>query len=482
MARWNSRMPMPMAGEATAGAGLQRSLGRWHLLALGIGATLTMAALSSIGRAVAQTGPTFLIVLVVAALIVGCVALAYAELAAMIPISGSSYSYAYVALGELAAWIAGLSLILQFAILGGLLADYWSAHLAGIAADFGYVPPEALSMDLASGGLVDLPAVVIVLVLSGLLAWNARAAASLNLLLVGMVLTVPILLLAMLIAHFEISNVNALTALGDIGGPESPGFVALLSVFLLTFVGFDAVAPAAEEARNPARDTALGMIGPVVLCTLLWLAISVAAIGAIPYPRFEQEQRVLRFIAGEWGGAALVPAIVLASWAAALTVLFACLYALSRIFHAMARDRMLPGWFAAVSESGNPARATLLAGILMAGLAGLVPVQELENVGLVGMLVAFLLTVASWLTLRIGAPEAPRPFRAPLAWPVGLVAVVGCVAVLASQPFEALWKFALWAGAGMVSYLFFGRRRSFTVVLDELRDEGMETIVEMDRG
>ena len=334
MASWKARKPIESIAEIDPKHQLRRSL-RWPLLvALGIGAILPVSAIGSAASQASIAGPGVLLAIAMAGLICACAAVAYAEMATRIPLSGSAYSYAYVAIGELAAWIVGWCLILEFLVAARFAASGWAIELAEFLRGYGIDFPLVVPLGIESKPLIYLAAIFIVAVVGGVLAWSPRKAATINLVLVLVMMLPPILFVAVMLPAFNSHNLEPFMPFGFArsSGPYgiSLGVVAAATTFLFLFAGFNAVAPAAEETRDPARDTRIGILGSFAVSVAICVAVTAATVGALAYQQFLNDPQL----------AQQYPPVPLADWLIRLqhwsmliawpAYLFALLYALSR--------------------------------------------------------------------------------------------------------------------------------------------------------
>jgi APA family basic amino acid/polyamine antiporter len=446
---------------------LHRSLGWPHLVALGVGAIVGTGILTLIGVGAAKAGPSVILSFAIAGVICAAAALAYAEMATMIPASGSAYTYTYVVIGELLAWIVGWSLILEYSLVVSAVAVGWSGYATPLLHEWlGY--PMWLAQGPALGGIVNLPAVFIIAVVAGLLIYGTRESATLNAVLVVVKIVALIVFVAVALPYFDAANFEPFmphgfaknTIVGADGKPVEVGVMAAAAIIFFAFYGFDAIATAAEEAKNPGRDLAIGIVGSMIACVIIYMAVAAAAIGAIAYTRFANDPGPLALILNELGRPWAARYLAASAVIALPTVILAFFYGQSRIFFVMARDRLLPPVLARVSGRGSPVRITLFTAIVVGVLAGLVPLDQLAALANAGTLTAFIAVCACMLIMRRRAPDAPRKFRAPLPWVVGLVGILGCLYLLYSLPRTTQLYFVAAHAVGLAIYFLYGARRS----------------------
>jgi basic amino acid/polyamine antiporter, APA family len=451
--------------ELPAHQQLTRTLGWPHLLALGVGAIVGTGILTLIGVGADRAGPAVLLSFGIAGLICACAALAYAEMATMMPASGSAYTYSYAVLGEIVAWVVGWSLILEYSLVVSAVAVGWSGYASGFLSGVGVELPLALTAGPALGGVVNLPAVFIIAVVAGLLMLGTRESATLNATLVLVKIATLIVFVAVALPHFDAANLQPFSPYGFAKtlGPDGVerGVMAAAAIIFFAFYGFDAISTAAEEAKNPERDLAIGIVGSMVACTIIYIVVALAAVGALPYTGFAKSPEPLALILREIGSPGVATVVAAAAVIALPTVLLAFLYGQSRIFLVMARDGFLPLSLASVDpKRGTPVRITIITAVLVAIIAGVMPIDAIAALANAGTLAAFIAVSVAMLVLRRRDPGAVRMFRTPLAWVVGPVAVLGCLYLFYSLPAKTQEYFMIWNAIGLVVYFGYGRARS----------------------
>ncbi|MEA3388403.1 amino acid permease [Sphingobium sp. CCH11-B1] len=459
---WTRRKPMDAMVPQDSGHRLARTLSWPHLLALGVGAIVGTGILTLIGVGADRAGPAVLLSFAIAGAICACAALAYAELSTMMPAAGSAYSYSYVVLGEGIAWIVGWSLILEYSLVVSTVAVGWSGYAAPLLTPFGF--PEALTRGPELGGLINLPAIFIIGIVAGLLMVGTKESARLNTILVLIKIVTLSLFVAYALPAFDAANLEPFMPFGFAKhmGPDGVerGVMAAAAIIFFAFYGFDAISTAAEEAKNPDRDLAIGIVGSLVVCTLIYVLVAAAAIGALPFTRFADSPEPLALILREMGQGGVARIVAIAAVIALPTVLLGFLYGQSRIFLVMARDGFLPQSLARISKRGTPARITAVTAILVAIIAGILPIDEIAALANAGTLIAFAAVGLCLLILRKRAPDMKRPFRTPAAWIVGIGAVAGCAYLFASLPIKTIAYCAAWNALGLAVYFLYGQRRA----------------------
>lgn len=462
---WLRRKSIDTITEHEPERQLRRSLGWPHLVALGIGAIVGTGIYTLIGVGADKAGPAVLLSFAIAGMVCACAALAYAELATLMPASGSAYTYSYAVLGEIVAWVVGWSLILEYSLVVSTVAVGWSGYAVGFLKGLGLDLPLALTAGPHAGGLVNLPAVLITFVVAGLLMLGTRESATLNAVLVGVKLIALAVFVAIALPHFDPANLQPFMPYGfakSVGADGAEhGVMAAAAIIFFAFYGFDAISTAAEETKNPGRDLSIGIVGSMLGCTLIYVLVALAAVGALSYTVFGQSAEPLALILRELGQGQAARLIGAAAVVALPTVLLAFLYGQSRIFFVMSRDGLLPRGLSKVSaRTGTPVAMTAVTALLVAVLAGVARLDEIAALANAGTLAAFTAVALCMLVLRLRDPDRPRRFRAPLAWIVGPVAIAGCLYLFASLPATTQRWFALWNALGLVAYLTYGRRHS----------------------
>ena len=446
---------------------MARTLGWPSLVALGVGAIVGTGILTLIGVGADRAGPAVLLSFVVAGAICACAALCYAEMATMIPASGSAYTYSYAVLGEIFAWVVGWSLILEYSLVVASVAVGWSGYAVGFLTGLDIVVPAALANGPALGGVVNLPAVLIIAVVAGLLLLGTRESARVNTVLVGLKIVTLALFVFVALPHFDAANLQPFAPYGYGSTPGEGGVkygvMGAAAIIFFAFYGFDAISTAAEEAKNPERDLAIGIVGSMVACTVIYLVVAAAAVGAIGFTRFSDSTEPLALILRELGQPQIATVVAAAAAIALPTVLLAFLYGQSRIFLVMARDGFLPQSLATIDRRGTPARITIVTAVFVAIIAGLVPLDVIASLANAGTLCAFIAVAACVLVLRRRDPGARRPFRTPLAWVIAPAAILGCIYLFTSLQEVTQAAFFIWNGAGLLLYFIYGRARSQVV-------------------
>lgn len=452
---------------------LAPSLSWPHLIALGVGAIVGTGILTLIGVGAGRAGPAVLLSFAIAGSICACAALAYSELAAMLPASGSAYSYSYVVLGEIVAWIVGWSLILEYSLVVSAVAVGWSGYASPILIAAGFPAIFAQGPDLQ--GIFNAPAVFIISLVAMILCFGTRASARFNTILVILKIATLSMFVAVALPYFDTQHLKPFMPYGFGGVVGSDGVergvMAAAAIVFFAFYGFDAISTAAEEVKRPDRDLAIGIIGSLLICALVYILVSTAALGALPYAAFADSPEPLALILRQLGQEEVARMIAIAAIIALPTVILAFLYGQSRIFLALARDGFLPNRLSRISKRGSPTTVIGLTAVVVSILAGLLPIGEVAALANAGTLVAFITVGICLIVMRVRAPHMPRPFRAPLGLAVGFGTVLGCGYLFLNLPVETLKWCCVWNLIGLAIYLFFGRRFSKLNIADPLLEK-----------
>ena len=462
---------------------MARTLSWPHLMALGVGAIVGTGILTLIGVGADRAGPAVLLSFVVAGAICACAALCYAEMATMIPASGSAYTYSYAVLGEVIAWVVGWSLILEYSLVVSTVAVGWSGYAVGFLKGLGIVLPDALTHGPAVAGSlwdgslhftaqgINLPAVFIIAVVAGLLMLGTQESARINTALVVLKIVTLALFVAVALPHFDAANLHPFAPYG-FGSTAGEGGVKLgvmgaAAIIFFAFYGFDAISTAAEEAKNPERDLAIGIVGSMVACTIIYMVVAAAAVGAVKFDVFGKSAEPLALILRSLGQPGVATVVAAAAAIALPTVILGFLYGQSRIFLVMARDGFLPPALAKISTRGTPARITLVTAVFVSIIAALTPLDVIASLANAGTLCAFIAVATCVLVLRRRDPAARRPFRTPLAWVVAPLAILGCVYLFTSLQTVTQVSFLVWNGIGLLVYFGWGRARAVAGILGQ---------------
>jgi len=461
MKNWNVRKAIFSPEQLPEEHRLKKSLSWPHLVALGVGAIVGTGILTLIGVGAGKAGPAVILSFAIAGVICACAALAYAEVATMIPASGSAYTYSYAVFGELIAWMIGVALILEYTLVVSAVAVGWSGYAAGFLKSIGMGLPDALIQGPELGGILNLPAIFIIWVVASLLMAGTRESATLNAILVVIKMAALALFIAVALPVFNPEHFHPFMPFGFPKSGQSGsevGVMAAAAIIFFAFYGFDAIATAAEEAKNPSRDLAIGIVGSMAVCVLIYMIIAAVSIGAVVYTGFANSAEplalILRDIGQPWAARVLGASAVIAL----PTVILAFFYGQSRIFFVVARDGLLPSSLARVSKRGTPVRITVFTAVVTSVFAGLIPLASIAALANAGTLAAFVAVCAAMLVLRQREPDTERKFKAPLPWVVGLVGILGCIYLFYSLPSRTQLFFLSAQVIGLVLYAIYGSR------------------------
>lgn len=461
MAFWNRRTSIDALKHIDERHRLKRTL-RWpHLVALGVGAIVGTGIYTLIGIGAGRAGPAVILAFLIAGVVCACAALCYAELATLMPAAGSAYTYTYAAGGELLAWIVGWSLILEYSVVCSAVAVGWSGYAVGFLDSIGLHLPVWLTAGPHAGGVVNLPAVVILFAVAGLLMLGTRESATVNAFLVVFKVAALLVFIVIALRAFNAGNFTPFMPHGFAAhaeGTEVRGVMAAAAIIFFAFYGFDAVSTAAEETVDPKRDLARGIIGSMVVCTLLYMLVAAAALGAMRYEEFSASPEPLALILRTLGSPLAATLIAAAAVIALPTVILAFMYGQSRIFFVMARDGLLPERLGSINpRRGTPVAMILVTAIVTSLIGGIFPLAEIAELANAGTLCAFVAVAACVLALRVREPARPRVFATPWPWVVGPLAIAGCIYLFVSLPPATRNRFFIWNAIGIVVYLLYGR-------------------------
>jgi APA family basic amino acid/polyamine antiporter len=438
--------------------GLKRTLTAKDLTILGVGAIIGAGIFVLTGIAAAKyAGPAIVLSFVFAGIACALAALCYSELAAMIPVSGSAYSYAYATMGELMAWIIGWDLILEYALASSTVAIGWAGYLNSFLNSIDVHLPSYLTTAYLADpaqGFINLPAVIIVLLLTGLLVVGIRQSAIFNFVMVLIKLAVIVVFIIAGAGHIQTENWSNFTPFGFGGVLTGAG------VIFFAYIGFDAVSTAAQEAINPKRDVPIGIIASLIVCTVLYILVAGVLTGVISYTELNVPAPIavaVDHIGMSW----LSPIIKLAAIAGLTSVMLVLLMGQSRIFYSMANDRLLSPLFAQIHPKfQTPHLSTIVVGFAVALLAGFMPIEKLGELVSIGTLFAFVLVCGGVLVLRSSHPELPRHFKCPAVPVVPVAGILVCLGLMAGLPLDTWIRLLVWLLIGFAIYFGYGIKHS----------------------
>lgn len=447
--------------EATGERALSKVLGPFELTFLGVGAIIGTGIFVITGIVAAKyAGPALVLSFIISGLVCVFAAFAYAEFASMVPVAGSAYTYSYASLGELWAWIIGWDLILEYAVSISAVAIGWSGYMVNLLGAMGIIlPPSLTSPPGVSGGIVNLPAILITMAIAALLTVGVRESARINTVIVGVKILVISLFIYLGLFHINTTNWHPFLPFGW------SGVITGAAIAFFAYIGFDAVSTAAEEVKNPQRNLPIGILGSLVICTVLYIAVAAVLTGIVPYSELGQTNAPVAFALTQIGvawGSALVSVGAICG---ITSVLIVTMYGQTRIFFAMARDGLLPRFFSEVHPRlKTPVKITLLLGVVTALISSLFSLEEVTQLVNIGTLAAFTIVSVGVIVLRRVQPGLQRPFKCPFVPYIPILCIVSCGGLILALPTITHLRFVVWLAIGLVIYLAYGR---FHCVLNE---------------
>jgi len=460
---WRTKSPAEIF-DASEHTQLKKNLTAIDLAALGIGSVVGTGIFVATGQGAQLAGPGILLSFIIAAITCGFCALTYSELACMFPVAGSTYSYTYVAFGEVIAWIIGWDLMLEYMVAASAVASGWSTTFIGLLQSAGVKFPKALvtapittneaGKIILSGGVVDLPAIIITLLITWILFVGVRESAKFNNIIVVIKILVILLFVVLGITHVNLANMKPLMPFGW------KGVMAGAAIIFFAYIGFDAVSTAAEETVNPKRDVPLGLMLCLGVVIILYVSVAFVLTGIVPYKEIDVGNALpsaLGRIGIRWGGALVATGAIIGM----ISTLLVTLYGQVRIFMVMARDGLLPAPFAKVHPKHmTPHICTWITGCVTALIAGIFPLPMIIDLCNIGTLFAFVLVSIGVTVLRKTRPEVERRFRTPGVPITPLITVAFCFYLMYSLPLITWIRFGIWMLAGLAIYFLYGVRHS----------------------
>jgi basic amino acid/polyamine antiporter, APA family len=453
--------------------GLKRALTATNLIFIGIGCIVGTGIFVITGTAAAQyAGPALSISFAISAVLCMFVALCYTEFASMIPIAGSAYSYAYLTIGEAVAWFIGWNLVLEYIFGASLVAVGWSGYVVSFMKDWGIVIPASLSSApfnyhhgwVATGSILNFPAVFIVALITTVLVFGIKESVRVNNIIVIIKVAVILLFIGFGISHIHPENYvpfipeNA----GQFGVFGWSGIFRAAGIIFLAYVGFDAISTVAQESKNPQRDMPIGILGSLIIVTILYISVSLVLTGMVNYKLLNVPDPIAVGInsAGQqlfW----LRPVIKIGAIAGMSSVILVLLTGMPRILYTMSLDGLLPSFMGKVHKKyRTPHITTIIVGSIVAVISGLFPIDLIAEMVSIGTLLAFAMVCVSIVILRVKRPDMHRPFKTPLVWFVATAGVLGCLYLMTSLPVSTWIRLGIWTLIGIAIYLFYGFKHS----------------------
>jgi APA family basic amino acid/polyamine antiporter len=445
---------------------LKKTLGPVNLVALGIGAIIGAGLFSLTGIAAADhAGPAVVLSFVIAAIGCAFAGMCYSEFATMIPIAGSAYTYAYATMGELLAWIIGWDLVLEYAVGAATVSVSWSSYVAKLLLMYGIELPQSLihcPWD-EPAGIINLPAVLIVLVISSLLIIGISESAKVNGIIVVVKVAIVIVVIAVGFAYVRAENYTPFIPenTGKFGEYGWSGIFRAAAVIFFAYIGFDAVSTAAQEAKTPQRDMPIGIIGSLAVCTILYILFSRVLTGMVHYTKFKGDASPVATVIASFPSAALQTAIVVGIIAGYSSVILVMLLGQSRVFYSMSRDGLLPRVFSDIHPKfQTPYRCNLIFMVFVSLFSGFLPISRLGHMTSIGTLLAFVIVCIGIMIMRKTHPHVPRPYRTPLVPLIPILGVAVCLAMMVSLDVDTWIRLVVWLGIGLAIYFGYSRHHS----------------------
>ncbi|RYL92487.1 amino acid permease [Sporolactobacillus sp. THM7-4] len=445
-----------LIAETQGDHGLKKVLGPLDLTLLGIGAVVGTGIFVLTGVAAANfSGPALILSFILSGITCLFAALCYAEFSSVVPVAGSAYTYSYAALGEIWAWIIGWDLLLEYVVSSSAVAIGWSGYAVSLLNNIGIHLPKALTLAPMDGGIVNLPSMIIIWAISLLLIAGVKQTSRINGIIVLIKLAVILLFIFLAVGHVKPVLWHPFMPFGF------HGVVAGAAVIFFAYLGFDAVSTAAEEVRNPQKNLPIGILATLLICTVLYIAVSGLLTGIVKYTAFAKTSAPVAFALEQIGynwGAALVSVGAICGITSVLLVGF---YGMTRVFFAISRDGLLPQAMSKLSEKTRvPVTATLIFAIITSIGSGFLPIGIVAELANIGTLAAFIIVSIGVLVLRYKKPELKRPFKTPFVPVVPILSVLFCGYLITGLPGVTILRFAIWFILGIVMYFLYGRKRS----------------------
>lgn len=456
--------------------GLKRTLGAWNLTSLGIGAIIGAGLFSITGLAAANNaGPAVTISFIIAAIGCAFAGLCYAEFASMIPVAGSAYTYSYATMGRFMAWVIGWDLVLEYAVGAATVSISWSRYLKKFLELFGMHLPDQMTMSpwdtvtMADGtivhGMINLPAVLIVVLMSFVLIRGTKGSALVNNLIVALKVTVVLVFIFLGWGYINSANyvpyIPANT--GDFGSYGWSGIFRAAAIIFFAYIGFDAVSTAAQEAKKPQKDMPIGILLSLGICTILYIAFAHVMTGLANYTEFKGQDGIapVAVAIAHTPYAFMQKMIILAILAGYSSVIMVMLLGQSRVFFSMSKDGFLPAIFSEVhAKHRTPWKSNILFAVFVSLFAAFVPARVVGEMTSIGTLFAFVLVCIGVMVMRKSDPNHPRPFRTPLVPLVPVLGILTCFSMMAALPADTWIRLVIWMAIGLIIYFYYGNKRA----------------------
>ncbi|RSN63909.1 amino acid permease [Actinomadura sp. WAC 06369] len=460
---------------------LRRGLSALDLVVFGVGVIIGTGIFVLTGVVARNNaGPAVALSFIFAAVVCGLAALCYAEFSSTVPVAGSAYTFSYATLGEFPAWIIGWDLILELTLAAAVVSVGWSGYFASLLGDAGVDIPESIAAPPGEGGVVNVPAIALVLAVTVLLVLGIKVSSRVNAVVVAIKVTIVLLVIFAGLFYIKGDNYDPFIppseSSPEVSGADAPlmqvifgitpvnfgwlGIFSAIAVVFFAYIGFDIVATTAEEARRPQRDLPIGLIGSLVITAILYAAVSAVVVGMQNYKELHVDAPLSDAFAQN-GATAYATIINIGAVVGLTSVVLILLLGQSRVFFSMSRDGLLPPFLSSVHPRyKTPYRSTILMGVVAAVIAGFIPLTELATLVNIGTLFAFVVVSLSVPILRRTRPDLPRAFRTPLVPLVPILSVIACLFVMINLPLETWYRFLAWMAIGLVVYFLYGRKHS----------------------
>lgn len=453
--------------ESIQKTGLSKNLRAKDIAALGIGAVVGVGIFVATGEGAHMAGPAIILSFIFAGIVACLCGLCYCELSTMFPVAGSTYSYAYISFGEFTAVIIGWCLTAEYIVAASAVASGWSGTLRGILQSAGVSLPKAISTSPWNGGIVDLPAIAIIMLLTALLYTGMKESSRVNNMIVVIKISVILLFIFLGVSHIDTSNYHPFIPNGWHGVFTGAGTV------FFSFLGFDAISTSAEEAADPKRDVSRGIIMCLIVVCILYVSVATVLTGIVPYKEIVSDNAVpeaLFRLGIRWGSALVGVGAILGM----ISTMIAVLYGQVRVFMAMSRDGLLPKAFCKIhSKHKTPYIATVVAGVIASTIAGFLPLSVIVEFVSIGTLMSFMVVSAGVIYLRKTMPNFERKFKCPGVPFTPIITIICCIALLVSMRAVTWIGFIVWLSIGLIVYFIYGRKHS---VLQQIEDKKKMTV------